>query len=301
MKIPKMFLIVLFCFLFLLAPCDQINAQQLFYRGARPYSALEPVDPELKDLQWNRYSVGNFTILSIDDNQGKWLSENIEKIRAWCLNRWGFPDIQLAKECRIFCVPNKELLKKLFSIEDSRVEIRDENNVIWLVLDDKPAKTIPVYLTQIALVEFEQKNNVKLGWWFKRGSSVLNGIIPDVRKNVSELDTLLQQNQPIFVSEKMFTLTEDDYKKESPENQLIFDRQAVALCIMLRKEFGEAKLQGFLRISGKNNAQDVLKVVYGFDSFSHFDKQYIKFMRELTFDVLNDKTPDAYLEIKPVH
>jgi cellobiose phosphorylase len=111
---------------------------------------------------------------------------------------------------------------------------------------------------------------------------------------------MLKKDQPIFVSEKMFTMTEEDYNKESVANKLVFDQQAVALCVMLRKEFGEAKLQGFLRIGSKNNSQDVLRVVYGFSGYGHFDKQYIRFMRDLTSDVLNNKTPDSYLEIRPV-
>jgi len=265
-----------------------------------PYGVDVPTDPELKNLQWNRYAAENFSILSIDDAQGKWLSENMDKIRSWCLTRWGFPESKFTKECRVFCVPNKALLKKLFSLEQSKVEVRKDMTVMWLVLDDKPARTIPPQLTHICLTEFEAKHNVVIGWWFKRGSAQLNGTIPDIRQSVAALDDMLKKDRPIFVSEKMFTMTEEDYNKESAANKKIFDQQAVALCIMLRKEFGEAKLQGFLRISSKNNSQDVLKVVYGFSGYGHFDKQYIRFMRDLTYDVLNNKTPDSYLEIRPV-
>lgn len=265
-----------------------------------PHGADVPTDPELKNLQWNRYTAENFSILSIDDAQGKWLSENMDKIRSWCLTRWGFPESKFTKECRIFCVPNKALFKKLFSLEQSKVEIRKDMTVMWIVLDDKPARTIPPQLTQICLAEFEAKHNVTIGWWFKRGAAQLNGTIPDIRQTVAGLDAMLKKDQPMFVSEKMFTMTEDDYNKESAANKVIFDQQAVALCIMLRKEFGEAKLQGFLRIGSKNNSQDVLKVVYGFSGYGHFDKQYIRFMRDLTSDVLNNKTPDSYLEIRPV-
>ena len=34
-------------------------------------------DPELKDLEWNRYVTKNFTILSIDNERGTLLAENI--------------------------------------------------------------------------------------------------------------------------------------------------------------------------------------------------------------------------------
>jgi len=272
------------------------QAQDVIY----PYGAAVPTDPDLQNLEWNRYTTDNIVILSIDNEQGKWLGDNIDKVRSWCLSRWGFPESKFTKECRIFCVPNKELFKKLFNLEQSKVELRKDMTVIWVVLDDKPAKTLPPLLTQICLAEFEAKYNVKISWWFKRGASQLNGSVPDIRQSVSGLNDMLKKDQPMFVSEKMFTMTEEDYLKESVENRKVFDQEAIALCIMLRKEFGEAKLQGFLRIASRNNSQDVLKVVYGFSGYGHFDKQYIRFMRDLTSDVLNNKTPDSYLEIRPV-
>jgi len=273
-----------------------------------PYGVSAPTDADLKDLAWNRYTTDNFVILSIDNAQGKWLSENIESIKKWCLSRWGFPDDshrKFSKECRIFCVPNKTLFKKLFSLEQSKIEVRKKANqldmtVMWLVLDDKPSRIIPPYLTQVCLAEFEATNNVSLGFWFKRGSALLNGTVPDARQQMVNLSNVVSNDQPMFTSEKMFTLTEEDYLKESAENKQIFDQEAIALCVMLRKEFGEAKLQGMLRISSKNNPQDVLRVIYGFSGYSHFDKQYIRFMRDLSGEVVNGKTPDAYLEIKPV-
>lgn len=273
-----------------------------------PHGVSAPADNDLKDLVWNRYTTENFVILSIDNAQGKWLSQNIETIKKWCLSRWGFPENsrgKFTKECRVFCVPDKTLLKKLFSLEQSKVEARKKDGqldmtVMWLVLDDKPNKTIPTFLTQVCLAEFESSNNVSLGFWFKRGASLLNGTVPDVRQHIVNLSEKVRKDMPMFTSEKMFTLTEEEYLKETDDTRRVFDQEAVALCIMLRKEFGEAKLQGFLRMSSKNDPQDVLRVVYGFSGYSHFDKQYVRFMRDLTTDVVSGKTPDSYLEITPV-
>jgi hypothetical protein len=73
----------------------------LFYTGliysqepAAPIIAESVVadDFELKNLQWNRYVTKNFTILSIDNEKGKILSESIEEIKTSSLVRWGFPD-----------------------------------------------------------------------------------------------------------------------------------------------------------------------------------------------------------------
>lgn len=272
-----------------------------------PTSPTSPVttDPALKDLVWNRYTTKSFVIMSIDDAQGKWISDNLEVIKIWCLERWGFPDFQFTKECRVFCVPNKVLLKKLFNLDESKAEIwrtndKIEISVMWLVLDDKPARVIPTQLTKICFAEFEQKHNVNIPFFAKNGMSLLNGIIPDIRVHIVSLGNTVQKDQPIFISEKMFAMTEDEYVKQDPENKKIFDQQSVALCLLLRKEFGEAKLQGFLRMSVRNSPKDVLQVVYGFNSYSQFDQSYLRFMKDLSREVNQQRTPDSYLEIRSV-
>ena len=253
---------------------------------------------DVKSLKWNRYTKDNFVILSIDNSQGEWLNKNIETIKKWCIIRWGFTENsdKPKKECRVFCVPNKNLLKKMFGLEQSKVEIRRKSDqidmtVMWLVLDDEPLRNIPSYLTQICLAEFEEKNK-KLSLRADQENNV--------RQQVASLSEVVKKDQPIFASDKMFTLTEDEYFKETGEYKKIFDKQAIVLCMMLRKEFGEAKLQGFLRLSNKNDFQNVLHVVYGFSGFNHFDKQYIRYTRDLTADVSGGKTPDSYFEITPV-
>lgn len=271
----------------------------------QPIGSEVPSDPALKDLVWNRYTTKNFTIMSIDNAQGKWMSENIDNIKTWCVERWGFPDFQFTKECRIFCVPNKVLFKKLFNLDESKVEIRRKDGTIeitamWLVLDDKPARVIPRQLTQICFAEFEQKHNVALPFFAKHGMGILNGTIPDIRNDMVYLGGVVQKDQPIFVSEKMFSMTEDEYSKSTAENKKIFDCQAAALCLLLRKEFGEAKMQGFLRMTTRNSPKDVLYVVYGFTSYAQFDQSYLRFMKDLSREVGQQRTPDSYLEIRPV-
>ena len=280
---------------------SQIVAQEII----SPVGVPAITDPVLKDLAWNRYATKSFVIMSIDDAQGKWMSDNLEVIKIWCLERWGFPDFQFTKECRVFCVPNKALLKKLFNLDESKAEIRRTNGKIeisamWLVLDDKPTRVIPAQLTKICFAEFEQKHNVNIPFFAKNGMSLLNGIIPDIRGHIVSLGNTVQKDQPIFVSEKMFAMTEDEYVKQTPENKKIFDQQSVALCLLLRKEFGEAKLQGFLRMSVRNTPKDVLQVVYGFNSYAQFDQSYLRFMKDLSRELSQQRTPDSYLEIRSV-
>jgi len=264
-----------------------------------------PTDPALKDLVWNRYTSKNFVIMSIDNAQGKWMSENLDNIKTWCIERWGFPDFQFTKECRVFCVPNKALFKKLFNLDESKVEVRRKDGTIevtamWLVLDDKPARVVPKQLSKICFAEFEQKYNVALPFFAKNGMTLLNGTISDIRTDIVYLGGHIQKDQPIFISEKMFSMTEDEYENSSAENKRIFDCQSAALCLFLRKEFGEAKMQGFLRMSARNSPKDVLLIIYGFNSYSQFDQSYLRYMKDLYREVFASKTPDTYLEIRPV-
>jgi hypothetical protein len=281
---------IFFMILTVLTLASTVQGQVVYPHGIK-------ASKDTETLQWNRYETLNFTILSIDDSQGKWLSQNIETSKSWCLSRWGFPDFKFTKECRIFCVSDQKMLKKLFGLEQPKVEIRKNISVMWLVLEHK---SVSPYLSQVCFSEFESQNNAELGFWFKRGGSLLNSSSIEIRQYLANLSNVVKKNEPMYQSNRMFILTEEEYLAEDLKNQKIFDEQAVALCVMLRKEFGEAKLQGFLRISNRNDSQKTLRTVYGFSGFQHFDKQYIRFMSDLTNDVIGQKTPDSYLEIIPV-
>ena len=69
------------------------------------------------------------------------------------------------------------------------------------------------------------------------------------------------------------------------------------MCLFLRKEFGEAKLQGFLRLSSKNKVEDVFKMIYGFDSFCDFDLSYGRFNKDLKIALNKKLVPNYYLTI----
>ena len=261
---------------------------------------VEAIDPQIKNLEWNRYTSKNFTVLSIDNQKGKDLSETIESLKSSTLTRWGFPDVKFTKECRVFVVPDYDLLKNLFNLNAGKAQLRKELNVIWCVGDDKPNKSLLPYLTQVCLYEYEVAESTTLPVWFKRGCILLNGSVTDVRQVLKSFNDIARKEQFTNSADQIFTTSEDDYNKQTNENKKIFDQQAACLCLMLRKEFGEVKLQGFLRLQSKNKPETVLGMIYGFKSYSQFDRQYVRYMKDLCADLSDDHTPDSYLEIKSV-
>ena len=84
----------------LLLSSSNIAYSQIEYPQGQPTAA----DADLEGLRWNRYTTDNFVILSIDNNQGRWLYQNVEKIKQLSLTRWGFPQTseEFTQECRIF-------------------------------------------------------------------------------------------------------------------------------------------------------------------------------------------------------
>lgn len=260
---------------------------------------------ELKDKQWNRWTNKNFVICSISDAQAKYLSENLDQIKEWIYTRWGLPNIDFTSECRIMAVDDKALFKKMFGIENSKIEVKTDGNkkliAVFMLLDDKPAKSIPGPLTEVALTHFEQMYNIKFGWWLHRGMAVLNSSIADIRQTLANLNPLVKQNTPMFFSQSLLTTTEEQYNKMAPDKQALFDMNAVALTLLLRKEFGQDKFLMFMRDSSKNPEQ-ALQTIYNFTGFNQFDVTFKRYMLDLSNDVIGATqgriTPDSYLQIK---
>lgn len=271
------------------------------YQLPQPYNQEAPSDPELKNLVWNKWDTENFTILSLDAGQGKYLHDNIEQMKAWVLARWGLPDVKFSAECRVLCVPNQQLMKKLFRLDQSHGEVRRnkdgkiELSVLWLVLDKKPAEVIPPSLTLVCLAELESRN-LNVGYWAVRGMSVLNGTIPQIRSQLAPLNGVITSDDKMYFSQKLFTMTEEDWKKETVEKRHLFDQEAAALCLLLRKEFGQDNLLKYLSTGG---GEQNFANVYGFQSFQVFDSTLKSYMTNLAQDVAQNRTPNSYLQISP--
>lgn len=250
---------------------------------------------DLKDLVWNRYTTENFTILSIENYQGKWLNSNIENIKNWCLKRWGIPNFKFKKECRIMVVPNKDLLKKLFNITESRYEIRKSKDdleilAVWIVIasDGDLLDTVPYFVTTCSLIEFNYINNYKNNFCLINGMSKLNESLTKIKKTKDykfDLDVK---------TKNLFSISDDNIKKMKQEEKIDFDSKSLILCLMLKKEFGENK---FLRFFMSNkNTEDSIGYIYRFTP-DNFDKSYNTYCKDLLNELEKNKVPDSYLDV----
>lgn len=296
-----------FILIFVSSTCFAFDIEKVSLPSeVRQEMKLDDKDKEIQGKQWNRWASGRFVVCSLNDTQAKYLHENLDKVRAWTLTRWGLKDIPLTTECRLICVDDKAFFKKLFGLEKTKVEIRRKGAkpdlaVIFMLLDDKPAKTIPEPLTEACLVDYEDQNGVKFGWWAHRGMSLLNSSLPDIRQWLTELAGSVRNDSNIYMGRGLLTMTEDQYSKESADNKKKFDQCSIALCLLLRKEFGQEK---FLRmLSSSGDPEEALRRIYGFENYAQFDASFKRYLLDLTADISGARkgrsTPDSYLQIKP--
>ena len=251
--------------------------------------AGQQVQNDFQDLVWNRYTTDNFTILSIENKQGKWLSYNIENIKNWCLKRWGLPNIKFEKECRIMVVPNKELLKKLFNISESKYEARIVDGkleiiALWLALDSEEdlVDTVPYFVTICSMLEIDEKFNTKSNILLTKGMAELNRSLVKIKENLKVVN--IDDKDIVGV----FNL---DVKKISQDDL----NKSLIISLMLRKEFGESKFLRFL-FSNKNT-KDSLGLIYGFDPDS-FSKSYNRYCKDISKEIKDNKVPDFYLQVE---
>lgn len=256
-------------------------------------------DSDIEDLVWNRWTSKNFVVLCLNDLQAKYLHDHLELVKSWIFSRWGMYDIDFSKECRVICVDDPALFKKFFGLTESKFEKRKDIDVLFLLVDDSPSKTIPIPLSKACLSEFAENYKTNFPWWAYVGMSELNGSISQIKQSMIEINNSIKSNNPMFFSEGLMEMTEVEYRKLSPEKRAIFDRNAAAFCLMIRKEFGQNKFLLFLKECSDGNSKVALKNVLGFDSQNEFDGSFKRYMADLSQDCLLGKTPDSYLQIKP--
>ena len=131
--------------------------------------------------------------------------------------------------------------------------------------------------------------------------SLLNENIPGIREKLKIFHADLSKDKPMYFTKDLLKVSESQWDKLSQEDKDFFDRNAMTFCLFLRKEFGQYKFLWFLKESSLGEDFELaIRKQYGFYSYDHIDVSLRKYILDLTADIKNNKTPDSYLQIKPV-
>jgi len=242
--------------------------------------------------EWNKWETDNFTILSVDEEQGKYLYKNIEEVKGWTLERWGLPNIKFRTKCKVFCVSDAETMKRFFGLQRSHGEVRGQEIVLWLLLGDTPAASIPRPLTYVCMHELRAQYKLhNLGFWATRGMMVLNGTKSQIRRDLARLDEPFHANQKLFFADLLFQVSAVEWKKLDAGTRDVFDAQAAMVCLLIRKELGEVQFSRFLRSGGSVKA-------VGYRDAAAFNAVFKRYMQHLLSELDKEQLPNEYIQIE---
>lgn len=262
-----------------------------------PQGVTAPANPP--KIKWTLFRTKNFMILSVDQKQGEFLVKNIENMKTWTTERWGLPDVQFENQCVVYVAPDKETMKSLFNLQGSFGEGRYKDGklqgcYLWLVLDSNPTQVVPAALTGVVLKQLEATRNIKINWAFERGMMALNLSLPQIKTNIQELQPLIKNDSALLSAEGLVKITEENWEKLSLEQKIMYDRQSIVFCLLIRKQLGEKMFHEAMSTSFDESS---LKSTLGFSGFKEFNSTYALYMMYLAGDVAANKTPDKYLQI----
>ncbi len=274
-----------------------------------PAAAMGQADlpPEYQNYRWYRFTTQNFEILSIDAKAGKQAQVRVERLRSWIYARWGLQDIpfrqsdldgnERGRRCLIICVPDAQTYKKWFRRTNVDPKISKSKNLdgserdvyaIWIATEGNwLTGVLPEKIGRVCLLNYEEVFRVKFGRWAHVGMSALNNDVRTIRSMFSDLSTEDQlDGQKIFTQQQQRPGTTDAE----------FRRSSAALCLFLRKQQGgNTRFNQFLETySSTENANQALEV-YGWRGFTHFNKSYGAYVKNLAYDIRHDRTPNMGL------
>lgn len=258
--------------------------------------------PNIEGLVWNRWTSENFVVCSLNDEQGRYLTDNLEHVKTWVYDRWGFENLKFRTECRLICVSNTELFKEFFGLDESKVSIRyDESGkpeliVIFLLLNDKPSKTIPIPITEACLANLDVVYNFRTPLWAAKSFAHLNATIPSIQEKFRTVDSSIKQNRPLYGSKGVLEVK--DFDALSPEDKKEYIAASVVFTMMLRKEFGEDRLHNFYKhCADGNSPEEGLRSIYRFDSYADCDSHMKEYVLEVVSKLDNKQIGDAYFQV----
>jgi hypothetical protein len=300
----RKFLIV---FALFLASQTDVYAQERMIKVFSPkevsaeVTKSQGIPKDLEGLSWNRWTSKNFVVCSLNDPQAQYLHKHLELVKKWTFTRWGMYDADFSVQCKLICVDSKDLFKRLFNLDDTKVEIRRDSDgrivetVIFLLIDGSPSDTVPIPLTEICLAELSQKYNSNFGLWIYKGVSYINGTLEQIREHILVTEKSMEDFSSI---KNLFETSNEQYKKLTDSQKKSFDNLSTTICLFIRKEFGQESFLKFIQVSSESSAEEAIKTVLGFAGYDDFTNTFKRYVKDLSREVSSGKTPDFYLQIK---
>lgn len=231
--------------------------------------------PGLEGLVWNKWDTPNFIVISLDKNQGASMKQEVESVRGEIESRWRL-SFGSDRVCKIVCVPDSVMLKRLFGLSEPRCEVRTLASggveaAVWLDIERK--NLLPSLVAEAELLSGGKRSFVAKG-------------VP------------LLERSPTFVRERLLSAPElgldsilgKSSEKVSPD---ALAANSAFLCLLVRKEFGALRF-GECSASSSSVAESL-----GFSSEDEFISTFSRYRRNLSLDLKSGRTPDGYLGVRP--
>lgn len=233
-----------------------------------PFPASSMDQASTDGMVWNKWETENFIVLSIDFGFGRELKSSLESIRSDFCDSWGVPEKSLPVKCKVVCVPDQSLLKKFFSLEFPKCEIRtgsDSRLEISIWLDQIRSRELPGLVASACLHD--------------RALFLKNGIPAIISCSPSEISEFVLSSGPI----SSVLYGENDRKSICGAD--------LAACLFFRNEFG---LMTFSRVVLDNGQRP--DEVCGFPNRQKLEETMERYLDNLKSDLKSGKTPDSYLK-----
>jgi hypothetical protein len=239
-----------------------------------------------EDLVWNKWDTKNFIVLSLDKRQGVVLKGVVEEVRLSFFDSWGLPVDDSLVPCKLVCVPDRQTLQNLFSVDSPRCEVRHAPDgkvstcAIWV--DYENIHMLPYLVASVSVSD--SVCPFKLSPVFQNGMVSLSGPVQSVR-------SLLGSRSSVD-SRSLFSIKGEAWSSSKDKEGL--NRKCALFCLMIRKELGSAAFSSFAM---GDQSEDSVKKALGFTGHDELSKTLERYSENLAGDISKERTPDEYLVI----
>jgi len=265
-------------------------------------SVVPELPEEYRDWRWHLVETPNFEILAIDLEDAEAMYHRVEALRSWGYHRWGFRDHQYAHKCMILCVPSQSVFQKWFRranvdprltkskrVDENTGEVVDQEVfAIWIAGEgDYLRSVLPEKIGRVNLMNYEKLTGNKLSKWAHVGMSALNNDVGTLRVMLSTF--------PLERTYKPSDVFGKDLPLVTPQAKADFRKRAAITCLMLRKLHGGSEQFMTFTLKASAGGPEKALAVYGFKGYDDFGPNYDRYIKNLSFDIRNDRTPDMGL------